>query len=253
MRQDYDYASHRDCDLIQIPPTSGATPEADKYQPLGTELQKNDGKSKIAVRNTADCCKRENTADRRYTRNYMINGNIKLTMYNIEGHNYFKMREIAYALDFSLEWEQASGRIQIDTARRYSFTPYKAELQENSVEIGSVYEFEKPVFISEMPIIAYRVETTEPEKSESQMLRLKEYPAMKHIYLAAEDLDNYGFDVINEESGNTLNPSKAIGMMDGELVNSRVRTERVSPLYPAKKHVMMNGVEVFSTAWRIKP
>lgn len=101
-----------------------------------------------------------------------------------------------------------------------------------------------------MPIIAYRVETTEPEKSESQMLRLKEYPAMKNIYLAAEDLDNYGFDVINEESGNTLyinrNPSKAIGMMDGELVNSRVRTERVSPLYPAKKHVMMNGVEVFS-------
>ena len=79
-----------------------------------------------------------------------------------------------------------------------------------------------------MPIIAYRVETTEPEKSESQMLRLKEYPAMKNIYLAAEDLDNYGFDVINEESGNTLyinrNPSKAIGMMDGELVNSRVWT-----------------------------
>ena len=63
VRQDYDYASHRDCDLIQITPTSGATPEADKYQPLGTELQKNDGKSKIAVRNTADCCKRENTAD----------------------------------------------------------------------------------------------------------------------------------------------------------------------------------------------
>ena len=158
VRQDYDN------DLIQITPTSGATPEADKYQPLGTELQKNDGKSKIAVRNTADCCKRENTADRWYTRNYMINGNIKLTMYKIEGHNYFKLREIAYALDFSLEWEQASGRIQIDTARRYSFTPYKAQLQENSVEIGSVYEHEKPVFISEMPIIAYRAETTEAER-----------------------------------------------------------------------------------------
>lgn len=150
---------------------------------------------------------------------------------------------------WKLEWGEPSGRIQIDTARRCSFTPYIAELQENSDEIGSVYEHERPVFISEMPTIAYCAETTEAEKSESQVLRLKEYPAMKNIYLAAGDLDNYGFDVINEDSGKTLyinrNPSKAIGMMDGGLVNSRVGTERVSPLYPAKKHVMMNGVEIF--------
>ena len=44
--QDYDYAGKRDCDFIRITQTSGATPEANKYQPIGTGLQKTTAKAK---------------------------------------------------------------------------------------------------------------------------------------------------------------------------------------------------------------
>jgi uncharacterized protein YkwD len=44
--------------------------------------------------------------------------------YNINGSNYFKLRDIAQAVDFSVVWDGTGNRILIDTARGY--TPNEA-------------------------------------------------------------------------------------------------------------------------------
>ena len=40
-------------------------------------------------------------------------------IYNIGGHNYFKLRDIAALVDFGVEWDQTSSTIQIDTTHGY--------------------------------------------------------------------------------------------------------------------------------------
>lgn len=41
------------------------------------------------------------------------------TAFGINGNNYFKLRDLAEAIDFSVEWDAASGRIIVDTTREY--------------------------------------------------------------------------------------------------------------------------------------
>jgi len=44
------------------------------------------------------------------------------TAYNIDGNNYFKLRDIGQAINFSIEWDAAQNCIRIDTS-----APYRAE------------------------------------------------------------------------------------------------------------------------------
>ena len=44
---------------------------------------------------------------------------IQLMCYNIEDNNYFKLRDIASAFDFGIEWDETSGVIRIDTEAGY--------------------------------------------------------------------------------------------------------------------------------------
>jgi hypothetical protein len=45
---------------------------------------------------------------------------IFLAAYNIDGNNYFKLRDVAAALDFGVTWDGAAQRIIIDTATGYT-------------------------------------------------------------------------------------------------------------------------------------
>lgn len=43
-----------------------------------------------------------------------------LTAYNIDGNNYFKLRDLGEALNFSVTWGAANNMIRIDTSAEYS-------------------------------------------------------------------------------------------------------------------------------------
>ncbi|MCL1982458.1 MAG: amidohydrolase family protein [Clostridiales bacterium] len=45
---------------------------------------------------------------------------VSFTAYNIEGNNYFKLRDIGEAFDFGVDWDDASKTISIDTAKGYT-------------------------------------------------------------------------------------------------------------------------------------
>lgn len=50
-----------------------------------------------------------------------VNGRqVDLTAYNIGGYNYFKLRDVAKAMDFGVTWHQATSTIGIDTTSGYS-------------------------------------------------------------------------------------------------------------------------------------
>ena len=50
-----------------------------------------------------------------------VNGNeAQLTAYNINGNNYFKLRDIGEALDFGVDWDGGKNTIVIDTSKGYS-------------------------------------------------------------------------------------------------------------------------------------
>lgn len=54
------------------------------------------------------------------TSKILLNGNeIKLTAYNIEGYNYFKLRDVAAAIDFGVTWDGETKTISIDTSTGY--------------------------------------------------------------------------------------------------------------------------------------
>jgi hypothetical protein len=46
--------------------------------------------------------------------------NFGFIAYNIEGNNYFKLRDIAYAFDFGVDWDGARNTIVIDTGKGYT-------------------------------------------------------------------------------------------------------------------------------------
>jgi hypothetical protein len=54
------------------------------------------------------------------TSKIFLNGAIKaLTAYNINGNNYFKLRDIGKSIDFAVTWDGTSNTINIDTTQNY--------------------------------------------------------------------------------------------------------------------------------------
>ncbi len=53
------------------------------------------------------------------SRIYLDGRETQLAAFNIGGYNYFKLRDIARALDFSVTWDEKAGTIIIDTSKAY--------------------------------------------------------------------------------------------------------------------------------------
>jgi hypothetical protein len=51
---------------------------------------------------------------------YLDGKEVALTAYNIEGNNYFKLRDIGQAFDFGVDWDGAANTIVIDTSKGYT-------------------------------------------------------------------------------------------------------------------------------------
>lgn len=75
------------------------------YTPAGTELAKGDGKAKIAVPTTSKI--------------YKDGEEISLVSYNINGYNYFKLRDITRLFDIGVSWDGVANTIVIDTSASY--------------------------------------------------------------------------------------------------------------------------------------
>jgi len=76
------------------------------YTKVGGELSAaNDNKEKDAVQNTAEL--------------YLNDSKLSIIAYNINGYNYFKLRDIASVIDFGVDWSQESQTISIDTSQAY--------------------------------------------------------------------------------------------------------------------------------------
>ena len=50
---------------------------------------------------------------------YLDGREVSFTAYNIDGNNYFKLRDIGQAFNFGVEWDAASNTVAIDTNKRY--------------------------------------------------------------------------------------------------------------------------------------
>lgn len=208
-----------------------------KYKPVGNELSQSSLAERVALPYTSEI--------------YLDDNKITLSAYTIDESNYFKLREISKIFDFGVEWNENADSIIINTEKSYTPTPYIPIVATNNSEIiGNVKHSDLAVFISEMPIISYIVDTDNTDVSEEQLFQYLKNTMIRNIYIIAEDLSNYGFDVVKNEDEKTLyiikNELKKYGLMDGEIVNSPTNTDKVYNLYRNDKYVVMDGKKVAS-------
>ncbi len=76
------------------------------YTPDGSELKAGDGKNKEALPSTAKV--------------YLDGEELSLTAYNINGNNFFKLRDLGQALDFGVDYDPANNTVSIDTSKGYT-------------------------------------------------------------------------------------------------------------------------------------
>lgn len=76
------------------------------YEPAGGEMSVKGLSSKTAMPTSSSI--------------YLDGKEIFFTAYNVEGNNYFKLRDIGKAFDFGVTWDGASKTIMIDTSARYT-------------------------------------------------------------------------------------------------------------------------------------
>ncbi len=76
------------------------------YTPVGGELEKGDGTSKSSIMTTSIVYKDQKP--------------VNLSAYNINGNNYFKLRDLGETFDFDVTWDSVNNCIMIDTANSYT-------------------------------------------------------------------------------------------------------------------------------------
>ena len=75
------------------------------YTAVGGEMAKGDGKAKNATINTSKI--------------YQDGAEVSLTAYQINGNNYFKLRDLASAFNIGLSWDGKANAVKIETAKSY--------------------------------------------------------------------------------------------------------------------------------------
>ena len=94
------------------------------YVSVGGELGVGDGKAKTAYLTSSPI--------------YQDGKQVKMTAYNINGNNFFKLRDLGEALDFDMSWDSKQGCIVIntDTSKKQGFS--LNELEKGSAYLGSL-------------------------------------------------------------------------------------------------------------------
>ncbi|MEA4895163.1 MAG: SGNH/GDSL hydrolase family protein [Oscillospiraceae bacterium] len=77
------------------------------YKPVGGELAIPEDNTETDVLPTLSCV-------------FLDGKGLSLTAYNINGSNYFKLRDLSSAIDFGVAWDPVTGTISIDTSKSYA-------------------------------------------------------------------------------------------------------------------------------------
>ena len=85
----------------------------EKYIPVGGELAAGDGTDKMAILSSASVLE-------------PMGGGFwpQLTVYNINGNNYFKLRDLGMYLQFNVDWYGANNRVIISTISDFVYPAY---------------------------------------------------------------------------------------------------------------------------------
>lgn len=201
--------------------------EWEKYQPDGSEGKPGDRTLKTAHPMYVYAC-----VDSTRQTTSLVNPDSlvqEIEGYIINDYTYVKLRDVAEKFDFLLEWDGAANQITIDTEASYLASDYiPPKRTDTKVWAGKAVESSRMLFINEMPILSYEI-------------------GDGMVYIVAEDLENYGFDVSWESASRTLSlaycPDKVFGMMDGVLVNGERGTLPASDAYTDNTRVLIDGVE----------
>lgn len=209
--------------------------EHEKYQPIGTELQTNAEAAKTAYTQLVYTC-----IDTIMYEPAPYSGKVsqKLEAYSIEDYSYIKLRDLATIYDFSLLWNEEKREIVINTEASYHSLDYpQPEAVAEGTVLGKAYESKQMVFINEMPILSYNLETKKEGRLSDEL-----------IYIAAEDLEQYGFDVSWFPSERILSLSyrenKPFGMLDGETANGQRTQDMAYTLYADSLKVFIGAKEI---------
>ncbi len=81
-----------------------------EYEPVGGELAKGDGTDKTAIVSSASVLE-------------PMDGGFwpQLTVYNINGNNYFKLRDLGFFMEFNVDWDAANSSVIINTVSDFIF------------------------------------------------------------------------------------------------------------------------------------
>ena len=60
------------------------------------------------------------TANPTTSKIYLDGKEVQFTAYNLDGNNYFKLRDIAQTFDFGVDWDSAKNTVVIDTSKSYT-------------------------------------------------------------------------------------------------------------------------------------
>lgn len=203
----------------------------EKYEPTGDEFSTGDGAAKTVVPKIVNAC-----VDDAYQRDFISGDRLIVGVEGckIDDTTYVKLRDVARAFDFALSWDAAQNRIGIDTETAYLASAYpRPAYTDEKYIIGAAYESERMLFINEMPILSYVIAPHGGGKNEEL------------LYIVAEDLVGYGFDLSWNDSVKllalTYNAEKPFAMMDGEVINGERSTQPVSAVYSDRVNVTLDG------------
>lgn len=231
---------------IWLQRTDTTTDETNKYQPIGSEFQFGDGVAKSAL------SVESSSSFRVLNLNGAFQSEPKFTSYLIDDYHYFRLRELGYIFDFGVQWDEKNSAIIIDTLNEYQCEPSSFKITDSGEIIGEVYQNPSGILISDMPIVSYVIQAKGNAMCEENAMRGIIHGKYKNVFIVAEDLVNYGFDLWEDTETRTLNlylnEDKTYGMLDGEKVNEPFSGGIESFLYYSNKHVKLDGkqVECFS-------
>ena len=152
-----------------------------------------------------------------------LNDHITFVGYNVNGNNFFKLRDLAWFLDFDVEYN--SGTIYIDTALPYEII---ASMNDTRSEvIGEVCEADLPLFTDEVPLRSY-YSTNTVVYNDEQSERIRKFPRLNGVYIKVSELPDHSFDVY--ENGNEVfiirNSDKQYTIPTTEFINSKASDKR---------------------------
>ena len=130
---------------------------------------------------------------------YLAGEQLDITGYNIDGNNYFKIRDLGEALDIAVDWDAAERAVTIDPAKPYSAEPGGGDVTGPE---------------STSPIFDYMVESVEALIGRAPSPRADgTYPEPVAIIPDPEKVDYRGVVLENSETGDEL----YLGMSASEI------------------------------------